>query len=145
MLLCERVYGRFAEKTLYSNLCKLKQKIDMEDRKDLVYLLPCGTCGDPYVGKTGKHYCDRKSQHQRKVKNKKTMNAFYSHIKSYKQEELEEKKIKEAVHINVLNPYESMVQQGILNLEKRYEFDKIWWKPGMSCQPRSRRRRRFCS
>ena len=29
--------------TLYSNLCKLKQKRDMEDRKDLVYSVPCGT------------------------------------------------------------------------------------------------------
>ena len=41
-------------------------------------------------------------------------------------EELEEKKIKEAVYINALNPTESMVQQGILSLEKGYEFDPIW-------------------
>ena len=59
--------------TLYSNLCKLKQNLkrDMEDRKDLVYLVPCGTCGVRYVWETGQHYCDRKSQHQREVKTKK--------------------------------------------------------------------------
>ena len=36
------------------------------------------------------------------------------------------RKIKEAVYINVLNPTESMVRQGNLNLEKGYEFDPIW-------------------
>ena len=111
----------------------------MEDRKDLVYSVPCGTCGVRYVGETGQHYCDRKSQHQREVKNKKK-NAFYSHIKRNKGHRIEwegcvyldkEKnwrriKIKEAVYINVLNPTESMVRQGILNLEKGCAFDTIW-------------------
>jgi len=38
------------------------------------------------------------------------------------------RKIKEAVYINALNPTESMVWQGILNLKKvlGYEFDPIW-------------------
>ena len=36
------------------------------------------------------------------------------------------RKIKEAVYINALNPTESMGRQGILNLEKGYEFDPIW-------------------
>ena len=126
--------------TLYLNLCKLKQKRDKEDRKDLVYSIPCGTCSVRYVGETGQHYCDRKSQHQREVKNKKTTNAFYSHIKRNKGHRIEwegcvyldkeknwrRRKIKEAVYINALNPTESMVRQGILNLEKGYEFDPIW-------------------
>ena len=77
------------EETLYSNLCKLKQKGDMEDRKDLVYLVPCGACRVRYVGETGQHYCDRKSQHQCEVKNKKTMNAFDSHIKGNKGHRIE--------------------------------------------------------
>ena len=36
------------------------------------------------------------------------------------------RKIKEAVYINAINLTESMVQQGILNLEKGSEFDPIW-------------------
>ena len=36
------------------------------------------------------------------------------------------RKIKEAVYTNALNPTELMVRQGILNLEKGYEFDPIW-------------------
>ena len=38
------------------------------------------------------------------------------------------RKIKEVVYINALNSTESiaMVQKGILNLEKGYEFDPIW-------------------
>ena len=126
--------------TLYSNLCKLKQMGEMEDRKDLVYSVPCGTCGVRYVGETAQHYCDRKSQHQREVKIKKTTNAFYSHIQGNKGHRIEwedcvyldreknwrRRKIKEAVYINALNPTESMERQGILNLEKGYEFDPIW-------------------
>ena len=49
--------------TLYSKLWKLKQKGNKEDNKDLVYSVPCGTCGVRYVGETGQHYCDRRSQH----------------------------------------------------------------------------------
>ena len=33
------------------------------------------------------------------------------------------RKIKDGVYINALNPKDSMVQQGILNLVKGYEFD----------------------
>ena len=67
------------------------------------------------------------------------MNAFYSHIKGNKGHRIEwedcvyldrEKnwwrRIKVAVYKNAINPTESMVQQGILNLEKGYEFDPIW-------------------
>ena len=126
--------------TLYSNLCKLKQKGDKEDNKDLVYSVPCGTCGVRYVGETGQHYCDRRSQHQHDVTNRKSTNAFYSHLRRNKEHRIDwegcvyldreknwrRRKIKEAVYINAINPTESMVQQGILNLEKGYEFDPIW-------------------
>ena len=113
----------------------------MEDRKDLVYSVPC-TCGVRYVGETEQHYWDRKSQHQVEVKNKETTEAFYSHIKRnkghrieredcvylYKEKNWRRRKIKEEVYINALNPTESMVRNGnsILNLEKGYEFDPIW-------------------
>ena len=69
----------------------------------LVYSLLCGSCSAQYVGETGQHCCE----------NKISMNW-------------RRRKIKEAVSTNAINPTESMVQQGILNLEKGYEFDEIW-------------------
>ena len=48
------------------------------------------------------------------------------HNKRNKEKNWRRRKIKEAVYINALNPTESMVRQGILNLENGYEFDPIW-------------------
>ena len=44
--------------TIYSNLCKLKQKGDMQECKDVVYSVPCGECGVRYVGETGQHFSE---------------------------------------------------------------------------------------
>ena len=38
--------------TVYTNLCKLKQKVEFEDCKDVIYSVPCETCGVRYIGKT---------------------------------------------------------------------------------------------
>ena len=126
--------------TLYSHVCKLKQKKEKDEHKDVIYSVPCGTCGVRYVGETGQHYCDRRSQHQRDIKNKKVTNGFYSHMKKNgghqiewgkcvfldKEKNWRRRKIKEAIYINAINPTESMVHQDILNLEKGYDFDPIW-------------------
>ena len=126
--------------TLYSHVCKLKQKKEKDEHKDVIYSVPCGTCGVRYVGETGQHYCDRRSQHQRDIKNKKVTNGFYSHMKKSgghqiewgkcvfldKEKNWRRRKIKEAIYINAINPTESMVHQDILNLEKGYDFDPIW-------------------
>ena len=39
--------------TLYSNLCKLKQRREWEECKDVVYSVPCGDCGVHYIGELG--------------------------------------------------------------------------------------------
>jgi len=73
------------------------------------------------------------------VTNRKSTNAFYSHLRRNKEHRIDwegcvyldreknwrRRKIKEAVY-NAINPTEPMVQQDILNLEKGYEFDPIW-------------------
>ena len=58
--------------TLYTSLCKLKQKIGFEEVKDVVYSVPCGGCGLRYLGETGQHCCERRRQHERDISNKKT-------------------------------------------------------------------------
>ena len=70
--------------TLYSHLCKLKQKKEKDENKDVVYSIPCDTYRVRYVGKTDQHFCDRRSQHQRDVKNKKPSNGLYAHLKENK-------------------------------------------------------------
>ena len=51
--------------TIYTNLCKLKQKVDFEDPdcKDVIYSVPCEKCGVRYIGETGQHFCQRE-QHK---------------------------------------------------------------------------------
>ena len=50
--------------TLYTQLCKLKQKVNFEDCKDVVYSVPCVKCGLRYMGETGQHFNDRRKQHE---------------------------------------------------------------------------------
>ena len=54
--------------TLYTNMCRLKQKVELEDYKNVVYAVECETCGVQYIGETGQHFCDRRNQHQRDIR-----------------------------------------------------------------------------
>ena len=89
------------------------------------------------MGETGQHFCDRRSQHQRDVKNKKPSNGLYAHLKENKGHKInwegfvyldseknrKRRKIKEAICINAVNPAEAMGSNKILNLEKGYDLD----------------------
>ena len=126
--------------TLCSHLCKLKQKKEKDESKDVVYSIPCDTCRVRYVGETGQHFCDRRNQHQRDVKNKKPSNGLYAHLKENKGHKInwegfvyldsernwKRRKIKEAIYINAVNPAEAMGSNKILNLEKGYDLDPVW-------------------
>ena len=72
------------EETLYTNLCKLKQKADFVESKDVIYSIPCKECGVRYTRETGQHFCQRVAQHQRDIRNKKDSNGFYAHMKKNK-------------------------------------------------------------
>ena len=126
--------------TIYSNVCRLKQRVDVEERKNVVYAVPCGDCGIRYFGETGQHFSDRKSQHQRDVKAGKTTNGFFCHVKENAGHKIDwesavfvdyeknwkRRKIKEAIYINAINPTKAIRKKGILNLEKGYDLDAIW-------------------
>ena len=47
--------------SLYSNLCKLKQRTEREECKNVVYSVPCGDCGIRYIGETGHHFVTREA------------------------------------------------------------------------------------
>ena len=106
------------KETIYSNLCKLKQTVDFEDCKDVVYSVPCMKCDLRYLGETGQHFCERKKQHERDIKNRKGSNGFYEHSRKNeghkpdwsrtvfvaREKHWRARKIKEAVMINAVNP-----------------------------------------
>jgi len=106
----------------------------------VVYSVPCVKCGLRYLGKTGQHFCDRKKQHKRDVKNKKSISGLYMHSKTgeghlenwekvvYVEREKHwmARKVKEAILVNAVNPTKKIEAGGILNLEERYEVDPIW-------------------
>ena len=60
----------------------MKQKKELEERKNVIYAVECGTCGLHYIGETGQHYCDSRSQHHRDVTQKKSSNGIYDHVKN---------------------------------------------------------------
>ena len=53
--------------TLASLLCKLKQKTEKEDRKDLDYIIKCENCAMKYVGETGQQFRTRKHNRKHKI------------------------------------------------------------------------------
>ena len=68
--------------TLYTKLCRLKQRVEPENWKNVVYAIECETCGVHCVGETGQHYCDRRKQHQGDRKKKKPTNEIYDRLKN---------------------------------------------------------------
>ena len=78
--------------TLYTHLCKLKQTVELENRKNVIYAVECETCGVQYVGET-QHCCDRRKEHQPDDKNKKTTNSISEHLKHNKDHEIHWEKI----------------------------------------------------
>jgi len=126
--------------TLYTNLCKLKTKMDFNDCKDVVYSIPCKECGLRYIGETSQHFCDRVGQHQRDIRNRKMSNGVYAHIRRNrghtvewrdavfidKEKHWKGRKIKEALYINAQNPKKTVDKSRILNLEKGLDLDPIW-------------------
>ena len=128
------------KETIYTNLCKLKQRVDFEECKDVVYSVPCVKCDLRYLGETGQHFCERRKQHERDIKNRKSSNGLYEHGRRNKghkpdwsktvfverEKHWRARKIKEAVLINAINPTKDVRNGGVMNLEKGYEMDPIW-------------------
>ena len=124
--------------TLASLLCKLKQKTEKEDRKDLDYIIKCETCAMQYVGETGQQFRTRKQQHQRDVKNKTATNGIYNHLKQNRKHKIAwddavyidrephymRRKIKESIYINALDASEKHTK--IMNLEKGVKTNPCW-------------------
>ena len=105
-----------------------------------MYAIECETCGVHYVGETGQHFCERRKQHERDVRNKKSTSGIYDHLRNNeghsvnwaklkyldKENNWKGRKIKEAIYINALNPSSKMDPKKVMNREKSFELDPIW-------------------
>ena len=105
-----------------------------------MYAIECETCGVHYVEQTGQHFCEKRKQHERNVRNEKLTSGIYDHLKNNKGHSLnwarlkyldkenswESRTIKEAIFINALNPANKMEPKKVMNLEKGFELKPIW-------------------
>lgn len=124
--------------TMFDHLCHLKQKPEIMDRKNVIYAIGCSTCKKYYLGETGQNFSDRRNQHQNDIKNKKTTNGIYQHVKANRKHKIDwdrfhfvdseknwlGRKIKESLYIDALNPERKI--GNIMNAEKGLEVDDCW-------------------
>jgi GIY-YIG catalytic domain len=124
--------------TLSHHLCKLKPPIPEEQRKNVVYMIPCKTCNQVYVGETGQKFQERRNQHKSDIRAQKPTNGIFEHLSRNEDHEIGwdeftfvgseqrmfSRKIRESIVINAMNPQEKT--GNIMNLEKGLELSSCW-------------------
>ena len=125
-------------RTLQSELCKLKPKRNLDEKKNVIYNIKCTTCEKKYIGETGHQFRTRKKQHQADVRNKCVTNGIFMHLRQNKkhkidwdsnkfidsEENVTRRKIKEELYINACDPSERPVK--LMNLEKGWKINPCW-------------------
>ena len=71
--------------TLYSHLCKLKQKKEKDESKDVVYSIPCDTCRVQYVGLANISVIEEASTRGMSRIKSLLMESLYAHLKENKE------------------------------------------------------------
>ena len=74
--------------TLASVLCKLKQKTEKEQKKNMDYIIKCKTCDMKYVGETGQQFHTRKQQSVFHIPLVVSTNGIYNHLKHNKKHKI---------------------------------------------------------
>ena len=67
--------------TLESQLIKLKDKIPIKEKTDIVYKIHCNDCDGKYIGKTCRNLTTRLSEHQRDIRNSKEQSQVFQHVR----------------------------------------------------------------
>ena len=118
---------------LCSKLCKIKQRSGPEEIKNGVYSIEHKMCGTHYVGRIGQHFCERRKQHKRDGRNKKSSDGIFNHLRNNKGDSVNWAKLKIWNNIktgkagklrrqlyNVLHPSSRMNPKKVMNLEKSF-------------------------
>ena len=64
-----------------SQLIKLKDKIPIKEKTDVVYKIHCNDCDRKYIGETGRNLTTRLSEHQRDIRNSKEQSQVFQHVR----------------------------------------------------------------
>ena len=68
-------------RTLRQTLVRPKDRVPIEERKGVVYSIPCVECSSVYIGQTGRRLKQRISEHRRALKNGDVqMSALAEHV-----------------------------------------------------------------
>ena len=66
---------------LESQIIKLKDKIPIKEKTDVVYKIHCNDCDRKYIGETGRNLTTRLSEHQRDIRNSKEQSPVFQHVR----------------------------------------------------------------
>jgi hypothetical protein len=69
--------------TLKSKLCKLKDRREVLESKEVVYEVNCLECEASYYGETGRQLGKRVDEHQNNVQKKNNTSLIYQHVKDF--------------------------------------------------------------
>ena len=61
-------------------LSKTKDKMEIEERSDVVYKIPCKDCNLCYIGETSKQVISRVEEHKENANQKYMSSLIYQHI-----------------------------------------------------------------
>ena len=64
---------------LRQSLMRVKTAIKDEEKKGVVYEVPCGECEQVYIGETGRNLKERLKEHQYAVKKENPKNGIAAH------------------------------------------------------------------
>ena len=117
-------------RTLRSLLTKVKSRTEEEKIKGVIYRVQC-SCGDTYIGETGRTMDVRLKEHKRAVKTNNQNNGIAVHANKTRDDiqwdsvevleresNLYKRKFKEALHIKDEN--------SLMNLDQGFQINPIW-------------------
>ena len=69
-------------KTLRSELCNNKDKIETQNRAGVIYKLKCNDCDANYIGETGRQIKERMQEHKKDIETKKPCSKVAMHVEN---------------------------------------------------------------
>ncbi len=124
--------------TIGKELSRLKRTQPAEDRKDVIYEIPCGQCDSTYIGETGRTLKKRIQEHKQAVRRGDENNGPLDHMIRTaghrinweeariidSEQNTRRRKIKEAIYIRALDS--SRNQEFLMNQDRGREIHPSW-------------------
>ena len=121
-----------SKRTLRRELVRVKNRVEPTDMKGVVYKIDC-SCGQSYIGETGRTLSTRVKEHKKAVEKDDINNGISVHANSTwhnidwdsaqvieVEKNLTKRKLKESMHIN------STISTSNMNLDKGLQVNQSW-------------------